>query len=148
MKRIRIVPSNKPVTTVVVAGKPHHYFHSEVLGTCRAIIIAEEENLPSRPGEALNDLQLSMPELFAEKSHVDLVNEEIELFEQKQAEKEAAKDLCKNCVQGGWFIDPKDNEHKFMMPPYPGVDTICKVCGGYASPERKMLGHVRWGENK
>lgn len=131
MNRKRIVPSTKPVTTIRVAGKPHHYFHSEVLGSCRAIIIAPDENLPNR-----------------EKSHVDLVNEEIELFEQKQAEKEAAKDLCKNCVQGGWFIDPKDNERKFMMPPYPGVDTICKVCGGYASPERKMLGHVRWGENK
>lgn len=108
MKRKRIVPSNKPVTTVVVRGKPHHYFHSEALGSCRAIIIAEEENL--RPGNHLN--------------------------------------ACANCRQGGYFIDPKDGKQKFLMPPYPGVDTICKFCGGYASPERKMLGDVRWGENE
>lgn len=72
MKYKQIVASSKPVTTVVVSGKPHHYFHSEALGKCRAIIISDAENLP-RP--------------TTEKSHADLVNEEIDLYEQQTAKK-------------------------------------------------------------
>lgn len=49
MKYKRIVASTKPVTTIVVAGQPRHYFHSEVLGQCRAILISRDENLPSAP---------------------------------------------------------------------------------------------------
>lgn len=49
MKRTRIVASSKPVTTIRVSGKSHHYFHSEALGGCRAIIISEDENLPATP---------------------------------------------------------------------------------------------------
>jgi hypothetical protein len=45
MKEHRIVASNAPVTTIKVAGRPHHYFHSEKLGKVRAIRIAENENL-------------------------------------------------------------------------------------------------------
>lgn len=46
MKRKRIVPSTKPVTTVVVAGTPQHYCHSHALGKIRAIIISPDENIP------------------------------------------------------------------------------------------------------
>lgn len=46
MKQTRIVASSKPVTTVVVSGKPLHYFHSDALGKCRAILISPDENLP------------------------------------------------------------------------------------------------------
>ena len=51
MKDYRIVASNAPVTTIQVAGTPHHYFHSERLGKVRAIRIAENENLtsPAKP---------------------------------------------------------------------------------------------------
>lgn len=45
MKDKRIVATDSPVTTVIVAGRPHHYFHSEALGRCRAILITEDENL-------------------------------------------------------------------------------------------------------
>jgi hypothetical protein len=45
MEEHRIVASNVPVTTIRVAGKPHHYFHSKALGKVRAIRIAENENL-------------------------------------------------------------------------------------------------------
>lgn len=45
MKEHRIVTSNAPVTCLLVDGTPHHYFHSEKLGKCRAIQIAENENL-------------------------------------------------------------------------------------------------------
>jgi hypothetical protein len=55
MKQTRIVPSSSLVTTVVVSGKPQHYFHSEVLGKCRAILIADDENLP-RPAETKEQL--------------------------------------------------------------------------------------------
>lgn len=41
----RIVTSNSPVTSVSIDVTPHHYFHSEALGKCRAILIAEDENL-------------------------------------------------------------------------------------------------------
>lgn len=47
MKDYRIVASNAPVTTINVAGTPHHYFHSKVLGNIRAIRIAENVNLDS-----------------------------------------------------------------------------------------------------
>ena len=51
MKEHRIVASNAPVTTINVAGTPHHYFHSERLGKVRLIQIAENENLtsPAKP---------------------------------------------------------------------------------------------------
>lgn len=52
MKYKRIVASTKPVTTILVAGKPQHYFHSDKLGKCRAIIISPDENLPRNPDEA------------------------------------------------------------------------------------------------
>lgn len=46
MNHKRIIPSSSPVTTINVAGKAHHYFHSDVLGGCRAILISPDENLP------------------------------------------------------------------------------------------------------
>lgn len=52
MKYKRIVASTKPVTTIRVAGKAHHFFHSEALGKCRAIIISPDENLPAAPTNA------------------------------------------------------------------------------------------------
>jgi hypothetical protein len=97
MKRTRIVPSSSPVTTIRVAGKAYHYCHTKALGKIRAIIISPDENLPSRPGEALNDLQQAFPELFAEaphpakKSHADMVNDEIDLYEQESAKKTPSK---------------------------------------------------------
>ncbi len=54
MKRKRIIASKSPVTTIRVQGINHHFFHSEVLGKCRAIIIAPDENLPRNPDEAQN----------------------------------------------------------------------------------------------
>lgn len=48
----RIVTSNSPVTSVSIDGTPHHYFHSEALGKCRAILIADSENLASPHFEA------------------------------------------------------------------------------------------------
>jgi hypothetical protein len=45
MKDKRIVVTDSPVTTINVAGTPHHYFHSAKLGKVRAIRIAENENL-------------------------------------------------------------------------------------------------------
>jgi len=45
MKDKRIVATDSPVTTVIVSGTPHHYFHSQALGKCRAILIAPDENL-------------------------------------------------------------------------------------------------------
>lgn len=108
MKRYKVTPSEAPVTSITVEGVPWHYFHSNALGRCRAIIISPDENL------------LDLPPV----------------------------DPCEGCKQGGWFIDPKDGNRKFLMPPYPGVDTICRVCGGYASESRKKLGQVRWGENE
>jgi hypothetical protein len=49
MKEYRIVPSNEPVTSIDVAGTPHHYFHSKKLGDCRAILIADDVNLTAAP---------------------------------------------------------------------------------------------------
>jgi hypothetical protein len=46
----RIVTSNAPVTSVNVDGRPHHYFHSEKLGKCRALVISEDVNLGHAPG--------------------------------------------------------------------------------------------------
>jgi len=46
MKHRRIVASSKPVTTIHVSGTPHHFFHSDVLGKCRAVLISDGENLP------------------------------------------------------------------------------------------------------
>lgn len=55
MKERRVVPSPAPITTIVVQGKAHHYFHSEILGKCRAIIIDEAENLPFSPPKREQD---------------------------------------------------------------------------------------------
>lgn len=49
MKEYRIVTSNAPATSVNVAGRPHHYFHSERLGKVRMIHIAEEKNIAPAP---------------------------------------------------------------------------------------------------
>ena len=61
MKERRIVVSSKPVTTIHVSGQDLHYFHSEVLGKCRAILISDDENLPrpakSQTGESDDNLQ-------------------------------------------------------------------------------------------
>ncbi len=67
MKHARIVPSQAPVTSISVMGKAQHYFHSEKLGRCRALIISEAENLP-RP---------------TEKSHRQEIDEIIDEFEQE-----------------------------------------------------------------
>jgi hypothetical protein len=67
MKEHRIVPANLPVTTIHVDGQPRHFFQSEKLGKCRAIL---SENLP-----------------HSEKSHADMVNEEIDLYEQESRKK-------------------------------------------------------------
>lgn len=45
----RIVVSSAPVTTIDVQGTSHHFFHSERLGKCRAILIAEDENIAPAP---------------------------------------------------------------------------------------------------
>ncbi len=67
MKDRRIVVSSKPVTTIHVSGKPHHFFHSEALGACRAILIAEDANLPR-----------------TEKSHRQMVEETIDEMERDE----------------------------------------------------------------
>lgn len=46
MKEYRVKPSKAAVTTISVASRQHHYFHSEVLGSCRAVLISDDENLP------------------------------------------------------------------------------------------------------
>lgn len=46
MKRYKVVPSKASVTSITVEGLPLHFFHSKLLGRCRAIVIAEDENLP------------------------------------------------------------------------------------------------------
>lgn len=45
MKEYQIHTSDAPVTSVILDGRPHHYFQSEAMGDCRAIRIAENENL-------------------------------------------------------------------------------------------------------
>jgi hypothetical protein len=45
MKDQRIVATDSPVTCVTIDGRPHHYFHSEKLGKCRALLISEDVNL-------------------------------------------------------------------------------------------------------
>jgi len=50
MKQHKVIASSSPVTTIRVSGKAQHYFHSEALGACRAILISPDENLP-RPTE-------------------------------------------------------------------------------------------------
>lgn len=52
MKDYRIVASNAPVTTIKVAGTPHHYFHSERHGKMQAILIAGDANLEFAPNQA------------------------------------------------------------------------------------------------
>lgn len=79
MKRTRIVPSSSPVTTVVVSGTPHHYCHSEALGRIRAIVIAPDENLP------VPYRLTEKAKAYQEKSHVELIFEEIDLYEQESA---------------------------------------------------------------
>lgn len=56
MKAYKVKPSHVPVTSIPIDGLPHHYFHSHVLGRCRAIIIAENENLPMSKGDKLETL--------------------------------------------------------------------------------------------
>lgn len=85
MKRKRIVASNKPVTTVVVQGNPHHYCHSKALGKIRVILIDPDENIP------VPFVLTQKAKDLVEKSHVELIHEEIELFEQEQAVKELSK---------------------------------------------------------
>jgi hypothetical protein len=46
MKVYKVTPSKAPVTRITVEGVPWHFFHSKLLGRCRAIVIAEDENLP------------------------------------------------------------------------------------------------------
>lgn len=46
MKEYRVKPSKAAVTTIDVASRHHHYFHSESLGKSRAILISPDENLP------------------------------------------------------------------------------------------------------
>jgi len=53
MKEHRVKPSKATVTTISVASRQHHYFHSQVLGSCRAILISPDENLP-RPTPPLS----------------------------------------------------------------------------------------------
>lgn len=79
MKHKRIVPSAKPVTSIRVAGKPYHYFHSDALGKCRAILISDDENLP-RP---------------TTQSHRQMIDEMIDEFEAEIAAKKAPKQLSK-----------------------------------------------------
>ncbi|HEY9658561.1 MAG TPA: hypothetical protein V6C65_08935 [Allocoleopsis sp.] len=79
MKHKRIVPSSQPVTSIRVAGKPYHYFHSEALGGCRAIIIGPDENLP-RP---------------AAQSHRQMIEEIINEYEAEIAAKKAPKQFSK-----------------------------------------------------
>lgn len=64
MKQRRIVPSIKPVTSIRVAGKYHHYFHSEALGNCRAILIAPGENLPRPTAKTLANDEIDTQELI------------------------------------------------------------------------------------
>ena len=81
MKYKRVVPSAAPVTTIVVNGQPRHYFHSDKLGKCRAVIIAEDENLPPAPK--------------AEKSHRQSIDEIIDEYEQELAKKAEISNLYK-----------------------------------------------------
>jgi hypothetical protein len=76
------------VTSISVNGKAHHYFHSEALGNCRAIIISDAENLPSPA---------------AEKSHASMVNDEIDIYEQELAKK--VKKPQKNTLSKGDKLD-------------------------------------------
>lgn len=77
MKVYKVVPSKSPVTSCEVNGRMHAYFTSSVLGRCRAIQIQDSPVPYELTPKALAFVK-------QEKSHVDLVNEEIELFE-KQA---------------------------------------------------------------
>jgi len=62
------------VTTIHVSGKPHHYFHSEVLGGCRAILISDDENLP-RPANLKVGLYRELDGLLAHLRTIPLADE-------------------------------------------------------------------------
>lgn len=77
MKVYKVVPSKSPVTSWDVNGRMHAYFTSSVLGRCRAILLQDCPVPYELTPQALAFIK-------KEKSHVELMNEEIELFE-KQA---------------------------------------------------------------
>lgn len=77
MKVYKVVPSKSPVTSYEANGRMHAYFTSSVLGRCRAILLQDCPVPYELTPQAIAFIK-------NEKSHVDLVNEEIELFE-KQA---------------------------------------------------------------
>jgi len=74
MKRTRIVPSTKPVTTIRVNGKDHHYFHSDVHGLMRGIIISPDENLPS-PAATKEQLYSELDGLLAYLPFIPLTDD-------------------------------------------------------------------------
>jgi N-acetylmuramoyl-L-alanine amidase CwlA len=107
MKKHRVVPSKAPMTSIKVNGVPFHYFHSDKLGSCRAILISPDENLavtlPTAPASAAQSVTHSPTAAKAEKSHVDLVNEEIDLYEQELRKK--AKKPQKNILSKGQKLE-------------------------------------------
>jgi hypothetical protein len=92
MKKHRVKPSSAPMTSIKVNGVQFHYFHSEVLGRCRAILINPDENLAFSPTAAK-----------AEKSHVELIFEEIDLYEAESAKK--AENPQKNTLSKGQQLE-------------------------------------------
>lgn len=97
MKKHRVVPSKAPLTSIKVNGVPFHYFHSDKLGSCRAILINPDENLAVTLSEAPAAAAQSVtpsPTAKSEKSDVELIFEEIDLYEQETAKK-AEKPLSK-----------------------------------------------------
>lgn len=59
MKVYKVKPSKAPVTSISVEGVPWHYFHSNALGRCRAIVISPTENLlTSKPYAAMRNDEL------------------------------------------------------------------------------------------
>jgi hypothetical protein len=78
------------MTSILVNGKPFHYFHSDKLGSCRAILINPDENLALPPAPTAAK---------SEKSHVELIFEEIDLYEQENAKKARKPQNCWHCGQ-------------------------------------------------
>jgi hypothetical protein len=105
MKEYRVTPSKATVTSIDVAGCPRHYFQSEKLGKCRAIVIA----LP-----------------HSEKSHADMVNEEIDLYEQESAKN--AKNPQKNTLSKGKrleiLMDCSDRLHKRWLAAWDAYNAL------------------------
>lgn len=69
MKDRRIVAKPIPVTTIHVSGQPHHYFHSEALGACRAVLISPDENLPRTSPPLSKGKQLEILMSCADRLH-------------------------------------------------------------------------------